>query len=343
MKRWIKILIARQLTPEIGGTTTMLALKSTYLIILILIAAGYASGQSCQLRVLTQTERGQLIDVDGLAVKSVATGEAKQADSRIGTGVYSFSGIATGYYIIAAAKTGFKRTIHNEYVRCSQFSFTAATVPLYEGPANETIETRAPAPNDRTPSVPPPVSRSPFEVEPAKPSQNEPQLPNEDLGVDIGVVISDRANLREGPSTTNPAIRELQRGELFVLLSRVPLGPWYRVIHVKSGLEGWINGNTIRVRYTEKPKPPPVFQERETGSYENPDIEITNDSHKTLYLRVGDDDRIVIAAHSTQTITKPAGTYWFYAVCPGVLPAFGERSFKIGSIYTWRFYIVTTY
>jgi hypothetical protein len=65
--------------------------------------------------------------------------------------------------------------------------------------------------------------------------------------------------------------------------------------------------------------------------------------HYPLYLRVGDDDRIVIAAHSTQTITKPAGTYWFYAVCPGVLPAFGERSFKIGSIYTWRFYIVTTY
>jgi len=163
------------------------------------------------------------------------------------------------------------------------------------------------------------------------------------IGIDIGVVISDRANLRDGPSTTNPAIRELQRGELFVLLSRVPLGPWYRVIHVKSGLEGWINGNTIRVRYTEKPKPPPVFQERETGSYENPDIEITNDSDKTLYLRVGDDDRIVIHAHSTQTITKPAGTYWFYAVCPGVLPAFGERRFEIGFMYTWRFYIVSTY
>jgi len=158
------------------------------------------------------------------------------------------------------AKTSFKRTIHNEYVRCGQFSFTAATVPLYEGQENQTIETRAPAPNDRIPSVPSPVSRSPFEVEPAKPSQNDSQLPSEDLGVDIGVVISDRANLRDGPSTTNPAIRELQRGELFVLLSRVPLGPWYRVIHVKSGLEGWINGSTIRVRYTEKPKPPPYFR-----------------------------------------------------------------------------------
>jgi hypothetical protein len=212
-----------------------------------------------------------------------------------------------------------------------------------EGPANQIIETGAPVPNHRTPSAPRPVSRSPFEFEPAKPSQNEPQLPNEDLGVDIGVVISDRANLREGPSTTNPVIRELQRGELVVLLSRVPVGPWYRVIHVKSSLEGWVNGNTISVRYTQKPKPPPLFQERETGSYENPDIEITNDSDKTLYLRVGDEDRIVIAAHSTQTITKPAGTYWFYAVCPGVLPAFGERSFRIGFIYTWRFYIVTTY
>lgn len=321
----------------------MFARKSTYLIMVILIAAEYASGQSCQLRVLTQTERGQLIDVDGVAVKSVATGETKQADARIGTGVYSFSGVATGYYKIAAAKTGFKRTIHTEYVRCGQFSFTSATVPLYEGPANQTIETGATAPNDRSPSVTPPVSTSPFEFVPAKPSQNEPQLPKEDLGVDIGVVIADRVNLRERPSTTSPVVRELQRGELVVLLSRVPIGPWYRVIHFKSGLEGWINGNTIRVRYTEKPKPPPVFQERETGSYENPDIQITNDSDKTLYLRVGDDDRITIAAHSTQTITKPAATYWFYAVCPGVLPAFGERTFKIGFAYSWRFYIVTTY
>lgn len=323
----------------------MFPLKIACLVLLIAVATGSASAQSCQLRVLTQTEQGQLVNVDGLNVKSVATGETEQADSQIGTGVYAFNGFGAGNYIIAAAKTGFKRTVHTENVRCGQFSFTAATVTLYEGASNEIIESGIPASETSS------TSKSPFEFVPTTPAQNQPsspqsrpaQLPDEDLGVDVGVVIAERANLREGPSTTSPIIRELKRGELVALVTRVPVGPWYNVIHVQSGVEGWINGNTIRVRYTEKPKPAPVFQERETGTYENPQIEITNDSAKTLYLRVGNDDRIVIAAHSTKTITKPAGMYFFYAVCPGVLPAFGERTFQIGFVYQWTFYIVTTY
>ena len=323
----------------------MFPLKTACLVLFIAATVGSACAQSCQLRVLTQTEQGQLVNVDGLSVKNVATGETNQAGSQIGTGVYAFDGFHPGNYIIAAAKTGFKRTVHTENVRCGQFSFTAATVTLYEGPSNEIVESGLPSVQTST------TSKSPFEFVPTTPAQNQrlssqsspAQLPDEDLGIDVGVVIAERANLRELPSPTSPVLRELKRGELVALVRRVPVGPWYNVIHVQSGVEGWINGNTIRVRYTEKRKPGPVFQERETGTDENPQIEITNDSEKTLYLKVGNDDRIVIAPHSTKTITKPAGTYQFYAVCPGVLPAFGERTFQIGFVYEWTFYIVTTY
>lgn len=322
----------------------MSPIKVACLVSIIASGASYASAQSCQLRVLTQTERGQLTNVDGLSVKSVATGETTQADSKIATGVYAFDDTRSGYYIIAVAKTGFKGSVHTEYVRCGQFSFTAATVTMYAGSPNETIESGVPAPNTSSP----PSSTSPFEYVPTKPpqtprssNQSRDQLQDEDPGIDLGVVIAERANLREGPSTTSPIMRELQRGEIVALINRTPVGPWYDVIHVESGVEGWINGNTIRVRYTQKRKAGPVFQERATGTYENPEIRITNDSAKTLYLKVGSDDRIVIAPHSSRTISKSAGTYSFYASSPGVLPAFGEQTFQIGHVYEWTFYIVT--
>ncbi len=113
-----------------------------------------------------------------------------------------------------------------------------------------------------------------------------------------------KANLRERPDTTSAVIKELKQGEVLALISRTPLGPWSNVIHVRSSTEGWINGNTIRVKYTE---------ERETGTSQDPSIKVTNDSDVTLYLKVGDDDRTVISPHATKVMVKSPGTYKFYA------------------------------
>ena len=130
---------------------------------------------------------------------------------------------------------------------------------------------------------------------------------------------------------------------MLALVSRTPVGPWYNVIHIQSSIEGWINGNTIRIKYTEKRKAGPVFQERETGTSQYPSIEVTNDSDRVLYLKVGDDDRIVISPHATKTMSKTPGTYKFYTSSPGVIPAFGQHDFRAGIIYEWAFYIVTTF
>src|SRR6266849_4899053 len=159
-------------------------------------------------------------------------------------------------------------------------------------------------------------------------TQNRRQSNEEDPGVDVAIVIATRANLREEPTTASAIIKELKRGDVLALVSRTPVGPWYNVIHIQSSTEGWINGNTIRIKYTEKRKAGPVFQERETGTTEHPSIEITNDSDRVLYLKVGDDDRIVISPHATKTMSKTPGTYKFYASSPGVIPAFGQHDFR---------------
>lgn len=165
---------------------------------------------------------------------------------------------------------------------------------------------------------------------------------DEDLGIDTAVVIAVRANLREHPTASSLVLRELGRGDMLALLNRDPVGPWYRVIHIRSSTEGWINGNTIRLKYTESPKGGPVFEERSAGTNEDPSIQVTNDSNSTLYLKVGDDDRIVIPPHGTRGMTKLPGRYSFYASSPGVIPRFGEHEFRSGIIYEWTFYIVTT-
>ena len=90
-------------------------------------------------------------------------------------------------------------------------------------------------------------------------AQDRGERGDEDPGIDVAVVISIRANLRERPSTSSTVLREVKRGDVFALVNRIPVGPWYNVIHIKSSTEGWINGNTIRIQYTEKRKAGPVF------------------------------------------------------------------------------------
>lgn len=172
-------------------------------------------------------------------------------------------------------------------------------------------------------------------------SQTRRETNQQDPGIDLAVVISTRANLRERPSLSSKVLRELEQGEALAVVSRAPVGPWYNVIHIESSTEGWINGNTITIRYTEKKRSGPVFQETETGTTDDPSIEVKNDTDRILYLKVGDDERIVISPRRSRTITKYPGTYSFYATVPAAYPAFGEREFRSGIIYTWTFYIAT--
>src|ERR1700686_1760271 len=174
-------------------------------------------------------------------------------------------------------------------------------------------------------------------------TQNREEPGENDPGVDVAVVIATKANLREGPGTSSRVIKELNRGEMLALVKRTPVGPWYDVIDVRSSTEGWINGNTIRIKYTERKKAGPVFEERQTGTSDDPSIEVTNDSDSVLYLKVEGDERIVISPHATRKMTKRPGTYSFYASSPGAIPAFGQHDFRSGIIYQWTFYIVTTF
>ena len=62
---------------------------------------------------------------------------------------------------------------------------------------------------------------------------------------DLAVVKSVRANLRELPNVSSSVLEEVRQGDALTLVSRSPVGPWYRVRHGETGAEGWIHGNGI--------------------------------------------------------------------------------------------------
>lgn len=161
-----------------------------------------------------------------------------------------------------------------------------------------------------------------------------------DPGVDFASVVAPGANLRRGPDGASSALMEVRQGENLVLLNRTPTGPWYNVIHVESSSDGWVHGSVIRLVYTRTVRPAPQFRAEQVDTYSEPRIELDNTSHKNLSLRVGE-TIYSIPAYSKRSVTFAAGVYKYYAAAPGVLPAIGERTFRVGHIYTWTFSIRT--
>jgi Bacterial SH3 domain len=176
----------------------------------------------------------------------------------------------------------------------------------------------------------------------ASATQATAQESDNDPGVDLAVVTAQTANLRLSPNSTSKVVRRLSKADILVVIDRTPVNGWYNVLDVSSNDEGWISQSLIYIRWTRKEGSVPRFEEQRTGGDESPRIDITNETDKTLSLRIGG-NRYSVAPHSTRSISQTAGTYKFYASVPNVYPLVGEKTWENGTIYSWNFYIQTTY
>jgi uncharacterized protein YgiM (DUF1202 family) len=165
-------------------------------------------------------------------------------------------------------------------------------------------------------------------------------FPQNDLSVDLAVVAVETLDLREKPNEYSTLIKTLETGDLLVLVDREKTNDWYNVIDVKSGKDGWVTASDVDVRFTQTIKPLTKLEESTSYSTSQPEIKIINDSNVTLYLNFGG-AHYTISANDSISFTISPGNYKFFASSPGVLPDFGESYFRLGHIYTWRFYIVT--
>ncbi len=64
------------------------------------------------------------------------------------------------------------------------------------------------------------------------------------------IVTAPKANLRDKASLSAKVVKTVDRGDLLMLLSPNPVGPWYRIRANKTDSEAWINGNAIALLYT---------------------------------------------------------------------------------------------
>jgi uncharacterized protein YgiM (DUF1202 family) len=160
-----------------------------------------------------------------------------------------------------------------------------------------------------------------------------------DPGADIAFVVAPKANIREEPNKSSPVLKEVVRGEALSLIEREPTGTWYRVIHVESAIEGWIDQSVIVNKLTANKYTAPEFQEEESNVYENPKVKISNrEKYTDLNLRMNG-VLYIIKADTTREFTLPAGPYEYYGWSPGIRATFGKRNLSRGIVYSWAFFI----
>lgn len=161
-----------------------------------------------------------------------------------------------------------------------------------------------------------------------------------DSGSDLAFVVALRANIREEPTASSRVLKEVERGEALALMEREPAGTWYKVIHVDSAVEGWVDGNAVVIKLTANRYNAPAFDEERTEAGRKPELSISNLEPATaLNLRING-KLYVIPANSTKNFSFEPGKYEYYGWSPGVRPAIGGDDLKSGMKYSWTFRIV---
>ncbi len=90
-----------------------------------------------------------------------------------------------------------------------------------------------------------------------------------------------------------------------------------------------------------EPTPSPFEQEYVPGLYD-PEVVINNATGETIYVSLqGPATRdLALPPGGSETVTVPAGTYYYQGTCPGVIPTSGTDSFESDYRYSWTFIIV---
>ncbi len=157
-------------------------------------------------------------------------------------------------------------------------------------------------------------------------------------------VVSNGANLREGPSMSARVVKVLPRGTKLSFTDKK--GNWNFVRSDKH--TGWIH--SITLRFTEKSGHKPITTKKpETGKVPikavfvgeigNPTLKITNNSQRKVELVLGG-VLYEIAPRSEKNIELKRGSYEYTLSSDGVPSVSGVKKFDKKQIYTWAFNVV---
>jgi hypothetical protein len=161
-----------------------------------------------------------------------------------------------------------------------------------------------------------------------------------DQGTDLAFVYSVQAAIHEEANSTSPTLMKVKRGEALALAEREPEEGWYRVIHIDTATEGWIDARDVVIKLSAEERSGPPLVEEEAGANQNPELSVTNEEQGTdLNLRING-TLYVVRRGTTRTLTLQPGTYRYYGYSPGIAPARGENFLQAGKRYSWTFRII---
>ena len=149
-----------------------------------------------------------------------------------------------------------------------------------------------------------------------------------------------QVNFRTGPGTDYEIINSLKPGTQIFIVSVDTENDFYNIIDIKTDKEGYIHKSFIKLeRLIEKNESGLFTPSGKTSTY-NPEIEIFNNTSKTLTLKLNN-EVYSFSPRQKKRITLSPGDCSYRASAPGVIPNIGTENMESNMNYTWQFYIVT--
>jgi tetratricopeptide (TPR) repeat protein len=162
-----------------------------------------------------------------------------------------------------------------------------------------------------------------------------------DFGFDAALVTG-VGSIRETAAKTGKFLLAVKRTDLLSLVDRNESNGFYKVVEEKSGIEGWIDGNSVVIKLTENTEnsSPPLNDDGEGESVlANPLVSISNGEAKTtLKIRLNG-TLYLIPPQSTKVVSVSPGKFTYYGWSPGIRPTSGKSTLIKGRKYSWSFKI----
>jgi len=177
-----------------------------------------------------------------------------------------------------------------------------------------------------------------FEIIPEEPFRTQHNRPKRNFEVDTAMPRTAGVEVHSKPYTDSAVILSLSPTDSLALIDRNPRNGWYDVIDIKSGQEGWVAKEDVRIYLNNRPRQEPRILETYVGGNEAPTVVVLNDTDRELTLKVTEHS-YKIAAGDRETLLISEGSASFQAWVPEAFPISGTKNWKRGYRYEWRFFI----
>jgi uncharacterized protein YgiM (DUF1202 family) len=152
--------------------------------------------------------------------------------------------------------------------------------------------------------------------------------------------VTKQVNFRLGPGTDYDVISSLKPGTQIFIITLDTESEFYNIIDIATDREGYIHKSFIKLGEIVQKNERGIFTPSGKTSEYNPEIEIFNNTTRTLTLKLNT-ETYTFSPMQKKTITLSPGSYNYRASAPGVIPNIGTESMVSNMAYTWQFYIVT--